>query len=188
MNDTAANFTQNPARALVGVHISFNTLQGLVGLGLEHTFLAHILIGALRRRSLLVEAGHAGPDSAFFNALGKIKMFAYERQVFGIIPVTNIDLAFATIFHELTAIELISGAHIAATSGESGWRTLCPIPEPMPWGKHLDDFNAWAAETPEQRRARLIQFARSSYEILEDLGNREAAAAPQSPKNDDPAP
>jgi hypothetical protein len=174
------DFEAAPAvRRIIGVHINLNTPGCLAGLGLEHPMLAHILTGALRRRSLLIEKESAGADSCYFNEAGKILAFAYERKIFAMAPVTDTELAVATVIHELTAIDLISGAHLATINESDCWQTVYPLPEPMPWENHLKEFNAWAVETPEQKRARMIKFAQRASDILADLGNKEEPQAPQ---------
>lgn len=125
--------TSAAAPRSIGIYIALPPLSFWMPAGIEDTMLRHIIYGALLRRSLLA---------------GQVALLAFDRrQVIGFVPVTTVGLALSTVADELSALDLLTGAHLAWFDWDEGiFRTDRPLPEPMPWQNHIDAYRAWKKE------------------------------------------
>jgi hypothetical protein len=152
------------APRLIGIHVTLPPLAFWTLFGPETDMLTRLISTALNRRSLLVR---------------KVDLAAFNHQVFGVATVTSLGVALSTVSGELSAVGLVTGAHLAwADASEGIWRTDRPLPEPMPFQSRIDAFSAWNTalrhQTAEARAAQFGQVLSDLSELLVKIVKRQA--------------
>jgi hypothetical protein len=132
--------------------------------GAEGRLLQRLILGALSRRGLLIEAD---PQSNWIATIG--------REALGVAIVSHHGPALKTVACELALVKLIDHSHLAWSDPDEGiWRTYCPLPETMPFQNHIDAVKAFIADyraTSHAREAELLDAIRASRAVLAKLLN-----------------
>jgi len=159
----APSITSASAPRLIGIHLPVTRLHFWNLAGPEERMLSRLLAGALVSRELL----------DFEASPSRLLLFAFDRQVFGTVPVTQVDLAASAVAQELSAVGLGDGLHLAWRDDDGIWNTERPLPEPTPFKTHFAAFSAWnaarKAETPESRDAEMRKRIREASDLLKQL-------------------